>query len=152
MSRIKIEEVKTISIPAEDYQNYLHWRNEKKKQEAFKELLHLWQDFVQINVCKERDFEFSLLTHFDFWKNKINIRAKHKGYIVDFSISKEYPTVQQAISECIFKNFKQIEPWCKEVLKDPDEYEYEQVEQAQFYFSNKNRLAKLHQVLYNKIK
>lgn len=155
MPRIKLNDVNSIDVTEEDYQNFLKWQSSQKKEKAFQEIREIWENFVSLNHHKNRDFDFTIYLTYDFLDNKFNCWVRHRGYITDYSTSKKYQSEQAdeaiklSIADCILKNFRSVENWCSDVVKNSYEYELEQVKQAKYYFENKNRLDILRQVLYN---
>lgn len=118
----------------------------------YRECCNLWQEFICLNHHKTRDFCYFIKSQYDFFVDEFRHKASHEGYYVDYEITREYNTPEEAITECILNSFNQIKDWCQEVRTNEDEYELEQIKQANYYFKIEPRLKELRKELRNESK
>lgn len=101
-----------------------------------KEILRLtkfWYKYINLNHHKDRDCYF-YITEIWGYGEMPKYRVEHYGYIYNEKIimCNTYKQAQKELTKLLKSIIKKEKKWAEEVLKEPNEWDKQQVEQAKY--------------------
>lgn len=118
---------------------------------AAKKARKLWQNFVQKNHHKDRDFQILIVEKSSLYdnKNKEYVAYIPNPYLLDRGICSDFWTSKDCAEvDLILKMFESMSGWVDDVLENQSDFDPEQREQAKYWDKTKDERKRLRTFLY----
>lgn len=118
---------------------------------AAKKARKLWQNFVQKNHHKDRDFQILILERVALYDDTHGEYAAYipDAYLLDKEICSDFWTSRDnAETELILRMFEDMSDWVDKVLEHQEDYDLDQRVQAKYWDKTKKEREKLRLFLY----
>lgn len=126
-------------------------RNRVLTDKEAKRIRDLWIKYVSLNHHKESDLNFYSYAQISLYDEETYVTT-HDGYIADERVSYDLNHAQDSLCHCILLCWKSQEVYCRNVRKEPEEYDDAQREQSTFFYQNDKEMNRYYKRLEKSIK